>query len=187
MNLFDSLAGKKKPFLENWFAKIVGTYPGLSAVFLHKKNPIGNPVGVNIRGALEDLFDELVAGEPGERARAHVETIVRIRAVQEFTPGQVVSVMFLAKQAAIETLGQEAAADFDCFLELDARIDKLALVAFDVHSRIREQIYELRIADARQRYSGILRRLGMISDTPGGDPGEDMAGGGPDNGEPSSQ
>ena len=172
MSLFDTLAARRKTVLDRWFDAIVKTYPGLSAVFLHKKHAFGNPVGTNISAALEGVYGELLAPEFGDGATAQVESIMRIRSVQDFTPAQAAAVFFLLKPVVHEVCAAElAAGGLDDYLVLESRIDALALLAFEAHSRFREQIFEMRIADFKQRYSGLLRRLNIVCELPGAGPG----------------
>jgi hypothetical protein len=172
MSLFDTLAARRKTVLDQWFDAIVKTYPGLSAVFLHKKHPFGNPVGTGISAALEGLYGELLAPEMGAGAAALVESIMRIRTVQDFTPAQAAAVFFLLKPVVHEVCAAEmAGGGLDDYLVLESRIDALALMAFEAHARIREQLFEMRIADFKQRFSGLLRRLNIVCELPGAGPG----------------
>jgi len=172
MSLFDTLAARRETVLDRWFESIVKTYPGLSAVFLHKKHPFGNPVGVGISTALGDLYGELLAPRLGDGAAARVEDIIRIRAVQDFTPAQAAAVFFLLKPVVHEVCAAElTAGGLNDYLVLESRIDALALMAFEAHSRCREQIFEMRIADFKQRFSGLLRRYNIVCEPPGAGPG----------------
>lgn len=172
MSLFDTLAARRETVLDRWFDAIVNTYPGLSSVFLHKKHPFGNPVGVGISAALTGVYDELLAPCLGDGVAAQVESIMRIRSVQDFTPAQAAAVFFLLKPVVHETCAGELAADgLAEYLVLESRIDALALMAFEAHSRFREQVFEMRIADFKQRFSGLLRRHNIVCELPGAGPG----------------
>ena len=145
---------------------------GLSAVFLHKKHPFGNPVGVGISTALDGLYGELLAPCLGDEVVTRVEGIMRIRSVQDFTPAQAAAVFFLLKPVVHKVCAAElAAGGLDEYLVLESRIDALALMAFEAHSRCREQLFEMRIADFKQRFSGLLRRHKIVCELPGAGPG----------------
>lgn len=172
MSLFDTLAARRETVLDRWFDAIVDTYPGLSSVFLHKKHPFGNPVGVGISTALTGVYDELLAPCLGEGTAALVESIMRIRSVQDFSPAQAAAVFFLLKPVVHEICAGDLAADgLADYLVLESRIDALALMAFEAHSRFREQIFEMRIADFKQRFSGLMRRHNIVCELPGAGPG----------------
>lgn len=173
MKLSELLLQKKKKIVGRWFDLIVGTYPGLSSIFLKKKHAFGNPVGVNIERAIAKLYDELLRDEPGDRVQECVGEIMRIRAVQEFSPAQAAGVIFFLKQALRrelrEDLDQEPALAAE-LLDFESRVDVLALLGFDVYVACREKIYELRVNEVKQRYSGILRKTGLLAEIPGMDP-----------------
>ena len=172
MSLFDSLAARRDAVLERWFDAIVKTYPGLSAVFLHKKHQFGNPVGTGISAGLAGIYDELLAPCMGDAATVRVEEIMRIRSVQDFTPAQAAAVFFLLKPVVHEVCTEElSAGGLSDYLVLESRIDALALMAFEAHSRFREQLFEMRIADFKQRFSGLLRRHNIVCELPGAGPG----------------
>jgi len=173
MKLEDILLEKKKKITGRWFDLIIGTYPGLSSIFLRKKHAFGNPVGVNIERAVTALYDELLKDEPGDRLQELVGEVMRIRAVQDFSPAQAAGIVFFLKQALRRELKKELGQDSALVLELldfESKVDILALLAFDVYVSCREKIYELRVNEVKQRYSGILRKTGFIAEIPGRDP-----------------
>ena len=172
MSLFDTLAAQRRTVLDRWFDAIVETYPGLSSVFLHKKHPFGNPVGAGIAAALDGIYGELLAPCLGDGVAAKVEGVMRIRSVQDFTPAQAAAVFFLLKPVVHGVCAADlSAGGLADYLVLESRIDALALMAFEAHSRFREQIFEMRIADFKQRFSGLLRRYNIVCELPGAGPG----------------
>ncbi len=173
MQLTDLLTEYKEPVLEKWFDLIVETYPGLSSLFLKKKHQFGNPVGVNARAAINDLYGELISGDLGDEASAMLEPLVRIRAVQDFSPGQAVGVVFYVKYAVRDVLREQLGDKrlLEELLAFETRVDRLALLAFDAFARCREKVYEMRLEDHKRRFSGILRRTKILCGIPGEDPG----------------
>jgi putative component of toxin-antitoxin plasmid stabilization module len=51
-------------------------------------------------------------------------------------------------------------------LEIEARIDRLGLAAFDQYMACREKIYELKANEARDRTFRAFERAGLISKDP---------------------
>jgi hypothetical protein len=47
--------------------------------------------------------------------------------------------------------------------ELDERVDRIALMAFDIYVRCRDQVCELRINEVKRRVSWVLDRMGQRS------------------------
>jgi hypothetical protein len=138
-----------------WRAAIIQTYPGLTAEFLRQeKDPFRNPVGAALREGIPRLVAELFgAMDPGKVSEA-LEGIVRIRAIQDFSPKQAVGFVFELR----DILRDVVRAPEVPLGELYKRIDEMALVAFDVFMRCREQVYEVRLREAR-RADGLRERM----------------------------
>jgi len=158
MKLEGLLADSKAAILDRWRHLIRQTYPPETARFLEKeKDEFANPVGHFIRQGCEEVFDELVGCMDREVLRRAVDPIVRIRAVQDFDAADSVRFVFFLKKAAGEEIGRGGQAGV--LAELEARVDELALVAFDVYARCREQIHEIRIREVKSRSAVIMRRF----------------------------
>ncbi len=130
-----------------WIDLILATYPSDASGFLsHERDPFANPVGSTIRRATATLLENLMTERTGQTSEA-LDQIVRIRSVQDFTASGAVSFIFLLKQAVTDVAGDLVAADARAWVELDGKIDGLALEAFDVFMRCREQLYTIRLAE----------------------------------------
>ncbi len=167
---FDKILSAKRPdVLNEWFKLVIETYPDETARFLKsQKDPFANPVGRAVRNGVGDLFDELVRGLDPVAAGACLDPMIRIRAIQNFTPSEAVGFVFMLKKVLRGLLGKEIG-DQNLTGELEAfesRIDKLALIAFDVYMKCREKIYEIKANEFRNRHYSAFRRAGLISEVP---------------------
>ena len=141
--LLEALACRKEAIVGEWRARALRTYPDHTARFLREEpDPFRNPVGQAFKQELPVLFEELTGSMETGRIRRALDGLVRIRAVQDFTPSQAVGFVFLLK----EILREQGPVP----PELDARIDRLALAAFDLYAECREKIAEIRTAEARR-------------------------------------
>ncbi|MDT8067173.1 MAG: RsbRD N-terminal domain-containing protein [Terriglobia bacterium] len=130
--------------VEPWFARTVELYPELTARFLTaEEDPFRNPVGHALRQSLATLANELVGEMDKEKIAAALDDIVRIRAVQDFSPSEAVGFIFLAKPI----IRRLTTSDYDFF---DRRIDELVLLAFNAYMRCREQLADVRIHEAQR-------------------------------------
>ena len=136
---------KSKPVIvQQWLERTLETYPGQSARFLaQEKDRFRNPVGHALREGLPVLFDELAGEMNAARITPVLDSIVRIRAVQDFTPSQAVAFVFLLKRVLWEHCPDGLAA-------LEEKIDQMALLAFDLFVECREKICELKVEEARR-------------------------------------
>ena len=142
------LAEKRDAIVSQWVARTLASYPEQSARFLlQEKDRFRNPAGYLFREGLPALFDELNGEWRRQRVEEILEPLIRLRAVQDFTAGQAVGFIFLLKQV----LREHGVAPGEQVFE---RIDQLALVAFDLFMKCREEAYEIRAREA-QRRSGV--------------------------------
>ncbi|MGD2125919.1 MAG: RsbRD N-terminal domain-containing protein [Desulfobacteraceae bacterium] len=172
MKLEELLRQKGSDILRSWVDLILETYPADAQRFLKKqKNRFANPVGTTLRKEAGSLYKELLQGMDPERLSPILDRIVRIRAVQDFNPSQAIAFVFLLKKVIRKELEKEIQGN-QLFHELqvfEARLDEVALLAFDIYMRCKENIYEIRANEARNQVSRLLRRAGLISEIPGWD------------------
>jgi hypothetical protein len=149
----EALAARKDAIVRAWLARTLETYPErTSRLLAQEKDPFRNPVGHALKEALPALFDELLGAVDAGRLATLLDGIVRIRAVQDFSPSQAVAFVFLLKQVIREELGREGLA------AVEGRIDEVALIAFDLFMRCREQMFTIKADEARRRTS-LLERM----------------------------
>jgi hypothetical protein len=173
MRLKNLLLEKKSTILERWFDVILETYPAETSRFLKtQKERFANPVGHAILEGIEGVFDETLNGINPERVSPFLDNIIRIRAVQDFTPSQAISFIFLLKSVIREELKNDP--EFNSgrengiaqeLLELDSKIDELAFLSFDIYMKCREKIYELRVNELKNMTFRLLQRAKLISNS----------------------
>ena len=162
MELRERLQKKKEAIIQRWLHETLATYADEAAsAFGREKDPFANPVGHSLRGGTRGIFEALLAGTDADETHQYLHEIIRIRAVQQFSPSQSLGFVFALKKAIRAELGREAAdprfaADL---AEIDERIDRIALSAFDIFVQCREQVYELRVSEAKRRVSWIVDKM----------------------------
>ena len=152
MTLNSLLLLNKDAILEKWFHLILETYPADTATMMRKdENQFTNPMGSTISREIEVLFKKLCEGIQDEKYQASLDSILKIRSVQDFSPSKAVGFVFLLKRAIGETLKNEICKEsvMDEWLKFQSRIDDLALQAFDIYMDCREKICEIRVNQAR--------------------------------------
>jgi hypothetical protein len=168
MNLKQHLKEKKPDILKKWFDGIAGTYPGDTASFLKKqKAQFTNPVGYTLSEGMDGLFEGLLQGLLPDEVSRFLDSIVRIRAIQDFSPSEAVTFIFHLKKVVRQELGSEILAQQGASEELaafESAIDDLALYAFDLYMKCREKIYELKANEARNMTFRLLQQAHLIVD-----------------------
>jgi hypothetical protein len=162
----DLLKENKATILERWFHLILESYPANTAAMMRKdKNQFTNPVGSTLSREIDVLFKNLCAGSQDETCQSSLDSILKIRSVQDFSPSKAVGFIFLLKKAIGETLKNEVCKGsvMDEWLEFQSRIDDLALQAFDIYMDCREKICEIRINQARTEKEMAFRMIERIT------------------------
>ncbi|MGD9365748.1 MAG: RsbRD N-terminal domain-containing protein [Desulfobacteraceae bacterium] len=167
MDLLKHLARKKNAIVKQWFDRLMATYPADTAQFLRsQKDAFANPVGRNSLKSLEHILDHILTDFNPKTAKPIIDPIIRIRAIQDFTPSKAVRFVFDLK----DIVRNIAAADPDdrqsqrILADLDHRIDDLGLLAFDIYMQCREKIYDLKANEMRARTLSAFNRAGLIKE-----------------------
>ena len=146
--------------LADWFECILAGYPSETGKFLReKKDPFGNPVGAGLREELGTVLDGALGTAGGEQLIGALDRIVRVRAVQDFTPSGAVGFVLELKGLIRRWVDRH---DIECGRELesfDEQVDRLVLTAFDVYAACREQVHEIRVKSIRDLSLNHIERL----------------------------
>lgn len=156
------LHGKKPEILKKWRESVVETYPVDARKFLSRfDDQFGNPVGYTIAKAIELFCDELLGEFRREIFASPLDELVRIRAVQDFSPAQAVGFIFNLKKIVREEIKGELTNEemTEELYELDSRIDELALMAFDKYMECRERIYDVRLNEMKNLSIKMMERI----------------------------
>lgn len=167
MNLKGLLLEKKAAIVKKWFDLIIDNYPADASDFLKRqKNRFSNPVGHTISQGIDGLFDEILHGIDSEKLFPFLNDIIKIKAVQDFSPSKAISFVFLLKQAIREEMGSEIKKKqmSDELRLFEEQIDELALLSFDIYMKCRERIYEIKADEAKRMMFRLLQRANLICD-----------------------
>ncbi|MFC1811600.1 RsbRD N-terminal domain-containing protein [Thermodesulfobacteriota bacterium] len=169
MRLNNLLAERKTAIVKKWFSLAIETYPPDTAKFLHRqKDPIANPVGRTIYRGLEELFDELLNGIDYESATDSLDPIIRIRAVQAYSPSQATGFIFFLKKVIRENFHKEIFEEalLEELLTFESKIDELGLIAFNIYMKCREKICDLKASEIKNRTFKAFERAGLVKEMP---------------------
>ena len=157
-------SAKSPAILEKWLDTLLSNYPPETVLFFKKeKDPFANPITHQLTKGLQDILTVLVEDQGREAAIAAVDEIIRVLALQEIYPSQALAFLFHLKHIVREVLAQELGDALLALemLELESRIDGLALLGFDNYMQRRDKLCELKVNEVKSRVSGLLRRAGI--------------------------
>jgi hypothetical protein len=165
MGIEKILAKKKKAIVNDWFDAVAATYAPDTAQFIKsKKDPFTNPVGGTLSVGLKGLFDLLLTSLDRDSVKPLLDPIVRIRAVQNFTPSQATAFIFVLKNIIRKRLKGELrdAGTASDLAEFEKKIDALSLYGFDLYVECREKIFELKANEEKDKIYKAFKRAGLI-------------------------
>jgi len=135
----------EKEILEKWIEKLADSHPrNASALRAPKPDPFRNPVGYAVRTSLEQLWEQLQGGMDRDAIDSALDTVLRIRAVQDMSPSQAVGFII-----PLRSILRQVPGTFDLAL-LENRIDQLMLAAFDKYTQCRDQIRAVRLHETER-------------------------------------
>ena len=173
MKLETLLTQNRSTIVNGWLDQILDTYPEDTHKFLKKqKNQFANPVGYTLSEEIDHLYTELLQGVDSERATPILDRIIRIRAIQDFSPSRALGFIFLLKEIIREKLETEIQENrlSDELTLFESRIDDLILIAFEVYMRCREKLYEIRANETKNHVFRLLKKADLISEIPEWEP-----------------
>ena len=151
--LIDFLRENRTSILQEWFDQTVNTYEPEMTRFLKKeKNQFSNPVRNTIINSLEKIYDGILQ-ENDNRDQNDLEQIIKVRAVQDFSPSDALSFLFDLKRIirsdiTNRNLDEEFMKEL---FDLDERFESIYKRAFNIYNECRIKIHEIKIAEVKSR------------------------------------
>jgi len=169
MKLENLLAKKRSRIIKKWHEVIIGSYPsGTQRFFRKEKDQFANPVGYIIDKEIEVLYDEMIKEGDSDKIASCLDSIIRVRAVQDFKPSQAVSFVLQLKNVIREAIEAEGPLNglSGELRTLENRIDEIALLAFDIYSQCRQKIYEIRVNEVKNHLGKLLEMANLTIEIP---------------------
>jgi len=150
MDLAEVFRNHREKIIDQWVDYTLSTYPS-SEFFKKETDKFSNPIGASIRDGLEKLFELLATGADPEEFKGPVEQIVRIRAVQNFSPAEAVAPLNAVKHITRNLLesDKEWPALVKDIYDFEFAVDLAVLAAFDIYMDYRETLYSIRLREIK--------------------------------------
>lgn len=159
MDLEKILVEQKEELLEQWLEAVFHLYPEGSWRFLKKtKSFYTNPLGHTLAEGLKGLYDQLLEGTDAEKLAPLLDQIIRVLAVQELSPSQALSFLFMLKRivrSAAKKAGLEPGDNQ--LLGFDGLIDQLVRLSFDVYVKCREDLFKLQVQESQIQTQSLIK------------------------------
>ena len=162
MKIKDLLLENQTKLTDKWFKAIIDTYPAESdKLFIDIKDKFANPVGNAFREALPVIFESIVGSAGDEETQKALAAVIRIRAVQDYTPAEAVSYLFILKDVLRSELidKTESKKDLKAYLEIESNIDQAACITFGLYMEMKEKIFELKANQVKNTFGKMVDKL----------------------------
>ncbi|MFC2149897.1 RsbRD N-terminal domain-containing protein [Calditrichota bacterium] len=152
---------EQSEILTAWSEAVLAEYSAEGARFLAgQKDRFLNPVGFVLNDGLAKIVEFVLSGNSDVSLDEALEDILRIRAVQNFEPSAAMKFLVDLKKVLRQKFDapQRQNGDLASFQTIEDRIDSLLLIAFDIYSRHREKISEIRIQELKRQMTPFYQR-----------------------------
>jgi len=164
VKLVKLLEKSKVSIVKKWVKSFADSYAKETSTFLIKKSDeFANPVGDVVKYALNALYDDFLQDQ--NDIKKHLEPIIKIRAIQPFTPSKAISFIFSLKNIIRDDLQKELAKSESLQKELffiDSKIDEMCLAAFDNYMECKDKIFQIQISEVNDKAFRALERAGLL-------------------------
>ncbi len=159
--LNELMSQRRSALAERWLVAILADYGEEAAKsWRRERDRFANPIGHTFATEGPKLIDAVSSDGDLSAAAAPLEAIIKIRSVQDFTPSRAVSFVFALRDITRAELAPEIArGGLDRELEaFDRRVERLALLAFDLYVQCRGQVFRLQYDELKRSVATLLRR-----------------------------
>ncbi len=165
MQLSQLIQDNKAAVVEKWLDQLLSSFPPeTQKIWKKNKDRFTNPVCCTFQDSMEAMVDGLVTWNDAEALAKALNEVIKIRAVQDVAPGKSLAFIFGLKKVLREMFGGKAdAGELGVY---DTRLDNLALMAFDIYTRNREQVFCMRIDEFKHAHHMAFRKAGIICESP---------------------
>jgi len=160
MMLKQYLLDNAESILSRWFDCFLEDYhPDGSGFMRREKDRFHNPVGQTFASETRQVYFALLDDKNIENLAESLRSILKIRAIQDISASRAVAPVLALKDAIRLELKTDAShLDFAVELaDLETKIDRAALLAFDIYTECREKIHQIRIKEIRNRSISIMQ------------------------------
>ena len=147
---------------ERWLEEITSTYHKDAVGFIKDKDDaIHNPLGHAIKEMVDTVLSCLIKGCDEQTLDSAMYRVIQMRAVQDFTPSDAVS-FIVQLRTLIAGLAREKQAGHEVVLEMDEISFGLMSRAFNMYSKCRETIGDIKVEELKRNLYMMLRKSDMV-------------------------
>ena len=155
------LATRRDAVVEAWWEKVLELYDERARNLLRRnEDPFTNPLRSTFVSAIERIVDSLAAGQDIDTARDAIREVVKLRAVQEVSPGEALD-SFLVFRKALKEVAEDSWDEVA--EEAMAAQDALLRFAADEYLEAQKLILDIKYREQVRRFHLLMRRASLTA------------------------
>lgn len=165
MDLHTFLVENHNHIAAQWADAIFHTYPEEGAKFFSgSSNQFANPVGHTFRSNVSRMLNLLSGAEDVSACSKDLDGILRIRAVQGFTPSVALCFLPALKEIVRREITKVCPEEsvFASLNEWNVRVDRLTMLGFDLYMACREVLWQQKANQLYTRTHKLLERANLL-------------------------
>lgn len=150
-----------------WTEAVINTYPEEGAKFFSGScNQFANPVGHTFNVNIQKILRVLIREGDLSSCREELDGILRIRAVQGFSPSVALCFLPAFKEIVYRELMKSFSPETLCkdLYNLGVRVDQLTMMGFDLYMSCREELWKQKANQLYNRTHKLLERANLLKD-----------------------
>ena len=155
------LATRRDAVVEAWWEKVLELYDERARNLLRRnEDPFTNPLRSTFVSAMERIVDCMAAGQDIDTARDAIREVVKLRAIQDVSPGEALD-SFLVFRKALKEVAKDSwdeVAD-----EAVGAQDALVRLAADEYLGAQKLILDIKYRERVRRFHLIVRRASLTA------------------------
>lgn len=162
MTLAEVLEQKRSLIQAMWTEAVIVSYPSESAKFIvENKNKFTNPLGYTLENSINTICCNYLDTANVRECEQAIEALIRLRAVQDFTPSKAIGIMFDFKAIVLSEIRDmvESKDKFNEYLSIEKQIDRMTEYALNFYIECRERVNEIKANEVRQGFERMIIRL----------------------------
>ena len=152
----------KNRICDEWFNYLLTSYSVDARKFLSaNKKSFANPIAKTFSQYLPTIFNCILNNTISAELNEALESIVRLRAVQDFKASQALDFVFALKKITSDSISGklEKLQFYELIAEFSEIVDKVALIAFEIYARQRERLAEIKANEQKKLFATIIDKM----------------------------
>ncbi|AMD92934.1 RsbRD N-terminal domain-containing protein [Desulfomicrobium orale] len=165
MNLHEFLQEHHKQICVQWTEAVIRTYPEEGAKFFSApSSQFANPVGHTFQANIERMFLTLARGLDVTECTKELDGILRIRAVQGFTPSAALCFLPALKEIVYREISRAYPQEnmTEALHDWNVVVDRLTMLGFDIYMGCREVLWKQKANQLYDRTHKLLEKSNLL-------------------------